>query len=121
MHCGRHRRVQCLEEAVNLAGEPLNESDYAQLGERGIDRETADRSLLRRVHSLEGAEILGRKGTGNYAGIAIPYKWPGESGVREYPIRREHPEYRNREPKGSRRVAPRRGAPNYVHPWACRQ
>ena len=57
---------------MNLAGEPLNESDYTKLNERWIDRETADRALIRRVHSFDGAEILGRNGTGNYAGMAIP-------------------------------------------------
>jgi hypothetical protein len=46
---------------------------------------------LRRVDSLTGAEIVGRK-NGNYAGIVIPYFQPGSDHVREYRLRRDHPD-----------------------------
>jgi predicted P-loop ATPase len=46
---------------------------------------------LRRVDSLTGAELVGRK-SGNYAGVAIPYFFPGTSEVREYRLRRDHPD-----------------------------
>jgi hypothetical protein len=42
-------------------------------------------------------------------GIAISYKWPGKSGVREYRIRRDHPEYVNGKPKGKYLAPPGRG------------
>jgi hypothetical protein len=40
---------------------------------------------------LTGAEIVGRK-SGNYAGIVIPYFHPGSDQVREYRLRRDHPD-----------------------------
>jgi len=46
------------------------------LESRWIDRALADRAGLRRVASLTGGEVIGRK-SGNYAGILIPYYHPG--------------------------------------------
>jgi hypothetical protein len=40
---------------------------------------------------LTGAELVGRK-NGNHAGVAIPYFFPGTSEVREYRLRRDHPD-----------------------------
>jgi hypothetical protein len=77
---------------LNLAGQPITPEDYRRLLARWIDRETADRSHLRRVDSHEGAEIVGRNGSGNYAGLLIPYVWSGENHVREYRLRRDNPE-----------------------------
>jgi hypothetical protein len=77
---------------VNLAGQPITPEDYDKLLARWIDRETADRSLFRRVDSRDGAAIVGRDGSGNYAGMLVPYVWPGEGHVREYRLRRDHPE-----------------------------
>ena len=51
----------------------------------------ADRAGLRRVDSLTGGEIIGRK-SGNYAGIVIPYFSPGSGHVREYRLRRDQPD-----------------------------
>jgi hypothetical protein len=48
--------------------------------------------LLRRVDSLTGAQIVGRNGSGDYAGILFPYVWPGMNHVREYRLRRDKPE-----------------------------
>jgi hypothetical protein len=75
-----------------LRGGPLTPADYAKLQARWIDRETADRNLLRRVDSREGAEIVGRNGSGDYSGIAIPYVLPAQDYVREYRLRRDNPE-----------------------------
>src|SRR5262249_41580941 len=36
--------------------------------------------------------IVGRNGAGDYAGIVFPYIWPGETGPREYRLRRDHPD-----------------------------
>jgi hypothetical protein len=48
-------------------------------------------AFLRRVDSWTGAQLVGRKG-GDYAGIAIPYFAPGDRHVREYRLRRDHPD-----------------------------
>ncbi|MDI3254044.1 MAG: hypothetical protein QJR10_04555 [Bacillota bacterium] len=74
-----------------FAGSGLTLADYAALEARWIDRELADRAGLRRVDSLTGSEIVGRK-SGNYAGIIIPYFRPGANGIREYRLRRDHPD-----------------------------
>jgi hypothetical protein len=74
-----------------FAGSGLTPADYAALEARWIDRELADRAGLRRVDSLTGGEIVGRK-SGNYAGIIIPYFRPGANGIREYRLRRDHPD-----------------------------
>jgi len=66
-------------------------SDYAGLEARWIDSGLAVQAGLRRVDSLTGAEMVGRK-SGNYAGIAIPYFHPGSNHVREYRLRRDRPD-----------------------------
>lgn len=76
----------------NPTGEPLEARDYASLEARWIDRVTADGALLRRVDSLLGSEITGQHRPGDYSGIAIPYVWPGEGRIREYRLRRDHPD-----------------------------
>ena len=58
---------------------------------RWIDRDLADSAGLRRVDPLTGGEIIGRK-SGDYAGILIPYYRPGSDRIREYRLRRDHPD-----------------------------
>jgi len=58
---------------------------------RWIDRDLASRAGLRRADYLTGGEIVGRKG-GNYSGILIPYFRPDSDRVREYRLRRDHPD-----------------------------
>ncbi len=72
-------------------GSDLTTADYSALEARWIDRALADRAGLRRVDSLTGGEVIGRK-SGNYAGIVIPYFRPGELRVREYRLRRDQPD-----------------------------
>jgi hypothetical protein len=49
--------------------------------------------MLRRVTSIEGAEIVGRQGKpGEYDGIIIPYFNPLNGWLRDYRLRRDHPE-----------------------------
>ena len=72
-------------------GSDLTTADYSALEARWIDSGHADRAGLRRVDSLTGGEIIGRK-SGNYAGIIIPYFRPGELHVREYRLRRDKPD-----------------------------
>jgi uncharacterized protein (DUF927 family) len=77
----------------NLCGGPLSALDYKCLKQRWISKEYADGALLRRVDPLEGAELVGRQGKpGNHAGIAIPYIDPANGWVRDYRLRRDHPE-----------------------------
>jgi len=85
------------------AGSGLLASDFVALEARWIDREIALAARLRRVDSLTGAALVGRK-SGNYAGIAIPYFFPGTSEVREYRLRRDHPDM---EIDGNGRVKPK--------------
>jgi hypothetical protein len=61
------------------------------LESRWIDRTLADRAGLRRVDSLTGGEVIGRK-SGNYAGIIIPYHHPGSDHIRDYRLRRDQPD-----------------------------
>ncbi len=77
---------------MTLAGEPIGAEDLARLAKCGISAELAQAAMLRRVDTHEGGAIVGRNGTGDYAGILFPYIWPGENGVREYRLRRDHPE-----------------------------
>ena len=74
-----------------MVGSDLADSDYAALESRWIDRALADRAGLRRVDSLTGGEVIGRK-SGNYAGIIIPYHHPGSDHIRDYRLRRDHPD-----------------------------
>jgi hypothetical protein len=77
--------------APRLIGSELTPSDYANLEARWIDRGLADRAGLRRVDSMTGSDIVGRK-SGNFAGMVIPYFHPGSCQVREYRLRRDHPD-----------------------------
>jgi hypothetical protein len=91
--------------SIGLAsgGSELVASDFAALEARWIDRDLALAARFRRVDSLTGAELVGRK-SGNYAGVAIPYFFPGTSEVREYRLRRDHPDM---EIDGHGRVKPK--------------
>src|SRR5215472_5627914 len=80
-----------ISETAGVAGSELTASDYCALEARWIDRDLAKQARLRRVDSLTGCEIMGRK-RGNYAGIIIPYFLPGSDHVREYRLRRDQPD-----------------------------
>ena len=70
----------------------LTTADLASLEKSWIPRELAEAAGLDRVTSAEGAALVGRNGSADYSGIAIPYTWPGESSAREYTLRLDHPE-----------------------------
>jgi putative DNA primase/helicase len=76
-------------------GGPLTPDDLAALAARWIDGETAARQLIRRVNAIDGSAIVGRNGAGNFAGLSIPNVWPGADHIREYRLRRDHPEIEN--------------------------
>jgi hypothetical protein len=79
------------QSPTRVVGSDLTIQDFAELEARWIDRRLALQARLRRVDSLTGREIVGRRG-GNYAGIVIPYSHPGSDPVREYRLRRDHPD-----------------------------
>ena len=87
--CEQSRGIQC--RGANLIGSGLTDADYAALESRWIDRSLVTRAQLRRVDSLTGTEVLGRK-SGDYAGLLIPYFLPESNQVREYRLRRDHPD-----------------------------
>jgi len=79
-------------DRMNLPGSPVTAEDLTRLAACGISADGAARAMLRRVTSTQGAAIVGRNGTGDYAGIIFPYVSPGTEDVREYRLRRDHPE-----------------------------
>lgn len=74
-----------------------------------VDRTTAERFGLRRVDSIEGADLVGRTDHDNYAGIVFPIYWPGDAKAREYHLRRDHPPSENGKPKRKYMAPPGRG------------
>ena len=82
----------CEYAASSRVGSDLTSTDHDALESRWINPETALRAGLRRVDSLTGAEIVGRRGGGDYSGICIPYFHPGSNQVRDYRLRRDHPD-----------------------------
>ena len=92
-----------------LRGRGLVQSDYESLAGRWIDRATADRECLRRIDHIEGREIVGRSGGGLFDGILIPYVLPGENYVREFRLRRDHPDWEDGKPKQKYVSPPGRG------------
>ena len=76
---------------LSVFGGDLTEADYATLAARWITPELADAAGIRRVDSVTGCGMFGRK-RGDLAGLIIPNLWPGEGHVREYRLRLDHPE-----------------------------
>jgi hypothetical protein len=78
---------------ANLPGTALNKPDYETLKRCFISRDLADRACLRRVSHPEGRDLVAANGrAGDYSGIAIPYISVRDGNVREYRLRRDHPE-----------------------------
>jgi predicted P-loop ATPase len=57
----------------------LTEDDYAGLERSFISREIADAAGIYRVISIEGRDMMGRKGGGDYSGLVFPYRYPGST------------------------------------------
>jgi predicted P-loop ATPase len=68
----------------------LDEPDYSALEQCYIPRELADAAGIYRVNSLDGRDLVGRKGGGDYAGLVFPYRMPGEAGRVLYRLRLDH-------------------------------
>jgi P4 family phage/plasmid primase-like protien len=82
-------------------GVALSDADYANLVRRWIDKDLANAARIRRVDSDTGRLLVGRHDYASYEGLAIPYFFPGESRVREWRLRRDHPdiEYKDNRPR----------------------
>jgi hypothetical protein len=98
----------------------LTSADLAKLAASGISPELEKRAQLRRVDSAEGARLVGRNGSDDYSGLIFPYIWPGETGPREYRLRRDRPEIEYKDGKPHERnkylTAPGRGNLLYLVP-----
>lgn len=86
---------------IDLPGDDLQSADFQNLASRWISRELAELAKIRRVDSDTGRLLVGRRDRSAYEGLAIPYFLPGQSYVREWRLRRDHPdiEYKNGQPK----------------------
>jgi Domain of unknown function (DUF3854) len=83
-----------------LPGEPLTDRDYELLERCFISRELADAACLRRVSDPEGRILVGANGrSGDYAGIVIPYFSALTKDAREYQLRRDNPDLKERDGK----------------------
>jgi hypothetical protein len=58
---------------VNLPGGLPTESDLAHFAQCGIDAAVVRSALIRRVDSITAAEMFGKNGGGDYAGVLFPY------------------------------------------------
>jgi hypothetical protein len=80
----------------------LTQADLASLQKCGITLEVVDAARIFRVDSLHGADIVGRafKAGIDYAGIVFPYFLPNGDAdnqhIREYRLRRDHPDHEYR-------------------------
>ncbi len=107
---------------MDLPGCILPQSDLDQLARCGVDPEVVISANWRRVDTFTGAQIVGRNGRADYAGIAIPYFWPGSQNVREFRLRRDNPEVEllpNGEKKFKNKYLspPNRENKFYFHPY----
>ena len=106
---------------MTVRGGSLSDIDLQRLAGSGIDAELAASAFLRRVDTFDGAEIVGRNGKADYAGIVFPYTWPGEGHVREYRLRRDKPDFEQAADGKLKEVGkylspPGRGSMLYFHP-----
>jgi hypothetical protein len=87
----KHSGCNTPSATASLAGVNLTSADHAALKSRWIDPALAERACQRCVDALAGGEIIRRK-SGDCAGILIPYFLPGSDQIREYRLRRVHPD-----------------------------
>jgi predicted P-loop ATPase len=102
-------------------GKPLTDMQVRELEKtRWINRTWATEARLRAVDHLEGKEIIGRPSgdRGDYAGIWIPYYWPGSDSFVTGRLRRDNPEIdaRTKGPKNKYMSAPSDRLHVYVPP-----
>ncbi len=76
----------------------LTREDIQKLAARYIIPEWASRAGIYRVDSFDGARIVGRQARAgdDYSGLIIPNILPGNTGPREFRLRRDHPDLEQR-------------------------
>jgi len=104
----------------------LTDGDLTRFELCGIPPELITQAKIQRVDSNKGAEIVGRRDSGDYAGLVFPYIWPGEPGPREYRLRRDHPDIEYKEDgrpheRNKYLMAPGRGNLLYFPPGVAEQ
>jgi hypothetical protein len=97
-------------------GAPLTAADISGLARCGISEATVRSACLRRVTSFDGAEMMGRNGSGDFNGIIFPYFDPVSGVVRNYRLRRDNPEIESGKPKNKYIAAPGSRNMLYCHP-----
>jgi hypothetical protein len=100
-----------------IPGTVLTDADFEALRRSWIDRASAEKALLTRVTSIEGAELVGQRDGHDYAGIVFPNVWPGERYPREFRLRRDSPDvtYENGEKKHRRKYLGPPGRGNLLY------
>jgi putative DNA primase/helicase len=98
-------------EPPGLCGQALTRADYDALATRWIDRDTATQHFIRRADSATGSAVVGRngRGGGDYSGLLIPYLLPGTGQIRDYRLRRDHPDVERGKPRAKYVSPPGRG------------
>lgn len=66
-----------MSAAIPLPQSNLTAADYQTFAESWITPELAQWAGIRRVSSVEGASVVGRKINGDYEGLVFPYRQPG--------------------------------------------
>ncbi len=98
----------------------LTTHDLEKLAQSYIPDKLAEQAGLFRVDSADGAQLMGKSGSGDYSGIVFPYIWPGAERPREYRLRRDRPELEQtpegRKEKNKYLSPPGRGNLFYVPP-----
>jgi hypothetical protein len=84
-------------------GGALTDAHYANPERRWIDKHLSDAARIRRVDSSGGRLLVGRRDHASYEGPAIPYFLPGELRIREWRLRRDHPDIEYRDGKQKER------------------
>jgi predicted P-loop ATPase len=69
----------------------LTHSDYQAFERSYISAEIVDAAKIYRVASLDGRDLVGRKGSGDYNGLVFPYKKPGSDYAVAHRLRLDHP------------------------------
>lgn len=84
---------------------PLRADDYRKLADESyVSREIADAAGIYRIASLDGRELIGRKGGGDFSGLVFPYSRAGE--VVAHRLRLDHPPITNGKPEHKYLQAP---------------
>lgn len=102
-----------LNQTFNLKAE-----DLRNLEQNFVTREIAELAKLRRVDSITGAEIVGKreKAGFDYSGLVFPYFLPPSySSARQYRLRRDKPDYEQNGNGAAKEIAKYLSAPGAVN------